>query len=298
MEESHPFVVIGLGEVAWDVVAGKRQLGGPPANVVFHAQALGARGVLASSVGQDRSGEKLLEAMSDMGLAIGVVHLDTAHPTAEVNVTLDNHGSPTYEVPDEAAWDYLPFGPECAKLARKADAICFGTLASRNLHSRDCIRKFLENAMPGCLRIFDVNLRQNYYCRDLIQDLLEHTEVLKLNEDELPVVSDLLNLSGSTKERMESLMDRFALNAVALTRGARGSVLMTPGQLEVHHGLRVESIENTLGASDAFTAVLTKGLLCEWPLAEISERANRLASHVCTLPGAMTLHPHYGLVEH
>lgn len=297
MEETHPFVVIGLGEVEWDVVAGKRQLGGAPANVVFHSQALGARGVLASSVGQDPAGEELLEAMSDVGLAVGVVHLDTAHPTAVVEVTLDSHGSPAYEVPVEAAWDYLPFGPECAKLARKADAICFGTLASRNPHSRECIHKFLECAMPGSLRVFDVNLRQGQFSRDLIQDLLEHTEVLKLNEDELPVVSDLLNLSGSTKERMEALMDRYALNAVALTRGARGSVLMTPGQLEVHHGLRVDFVENTLGASDAFTAVLIKGLLCEWSLAEISERANRLASHVCTLPEAMTLHPHYGLVE-
>lgn len=297
MEESHPFVVIGLGEVEWDVVADKRQLGGPPANVVFHAQALGARGVLASSVGQDRSGEELLEAMSDVGLGIGVVHLDSGHPTAEVNVTLDSHGSPSYEFLDDAPWDYLPFAPECAKLARKADAIYFGTLASRNPHSRDCIRKFLECAMPGSLRVFDVNLRQGHYSRDLIQELIEHTEVLKLNEDELPVVSELLNLSGSTKERMESLMNRFALNAVALTRGARGSVLMTPGQLDVHHGLRVDAVENTLGASDAFTAVLIKGLLCEWPLAEINERANRLASHVCTLPGAMTLHPHYGLVE-
>lgn len=296
MKESQPFVVIGAGEVQWNVLSGERQLGGAPANVVYHAQALGAKGVIASSVGQDEAGQELLEAMSDAGLPIGVVHLDPARPTAEVQVTLDSHGSPSYAVPDLAAWDYLPFRPECAKLASKADAICFGTLASRSSHSRDCIQQFLESAMPGCLRVFDVNLRHQFYSRDLIQDLLEHTEVLKLNEDELPVISGLLNIGGSTKERMEVLMDKFALSAVALTRGARGSVLMTPGQLDVHHGHRVELVENTLGASDAFTAALVMGLLHEWPLPEISERANRLASHVCTAPGAMTPHPPHALI--
>jgi fructokinase len=296
MEESHPFVIIGLGEVQWDVLSDDRQLGGAPASVVYHAQALGARGVIASSVGQDPGGQELLAAMTDLGLAIGVVHLDPARPTAEVQVSLDAHGSPGYEVPELAAWDYLPFRPECAKLARKADAICFGTLASRNPHSRDCIRKFLQSAVPGCLRVFDVNLRQKFYSRDLLQDLLEHTEVLKLNEDELPIVSGLLNIGGSTKDRMEALMDKFALDAIALTRGARGSVLMSPSHLEVHHGHRVDDVENTLGASDAFTAMLVMGLLHEWPLSEISERANRLASHVCTMSGAMTAHPQLAVV--
>lgn len=297
MEESQPFVIIGLGEVHWDLLPEARQLGGAPARVVYHAQALGARGVIASSVGQDLVGQELLAAMTDLGLAIGVVHLDPARPTAEVQVTLDGHGRPSYAVPDLAAWDYLPFRPECAKLASKADAICFGTLASRNPHSRDCIRKFLESAMPGCLRVFDVNLRQKYYSRDLLQELLEHTEILKLNEDELPIVSGLLNIGGSTKERMETLMDKFALDAIALTRGARGSVLMSPGHLEVHHGLRVDSIENTVGASDAYTAMLVMGLLQEWPLAEISEQANRLASHVCTLSGAMTPQPQWAALQ-
>ena len=150
--------------------------------------------------------------------------------------------------------------------------------------------------MPGCLRVFDVNLRHRHYSRELIQDLLEHAEVLKLNEDELPIVSGLLNIGGSTKERMETLMDKFALDAVALTRGARGSVLLSRGHLEVHHGLRVDFVENTLGASDAFTALLVMGLLQEWPLSEISERANRLASYVCTRRGAMPPHPQYAPV--
>jgi len=287
MAETQPLFVVGLGEVQWDVLPDGRQLGGAPANVVYHAQALGAKGVIASSVGQDSAGRELLDAMSQAGLSIGVVHLDAARPTAEVRIELDSHGTPTYEVPELAAWDNLPFRTECVKLARKADAICFGTLASRNPDSRGCILQFLESVMPGCLRVLDVNLRQKVYSRTLIQDLLEHAEVLKLNEDELPVVSSLLNIGGSTKERMESLMDKFALGAVAVTRGARGSVLMTPDHLEVHHGVRAEAVENTLGASDAFTATLVMGLLQGWPLGEISERANELASHVCTSRSSM-----------
>jgi len=295
MGELYPFVVIGVGEVHWDVLPEGRQLGGAPANFVYHAQALGAKGVLTSSVGQDAAGHELLRSMSDVGLNIGVVHLDSARPTAEAQVILDNHGSPTYVMPELAAWDYLPFRTECAKLAAKADAICFGTIASRNSHSRDCIRKFLQSAMPGCLRVLDVNLRQQHFSRELVQDLLEHAEVLKLNEDELPIISGMFNIGGSIKERMERLMDKFALDVVALTRGARGSVIMAHGQLEVHHGLRVNFLSNTVGASDAFTAVLVMGLLNEWPLWEISERANRLASYVCTLPAAMTPHPQYAL---
>lgn len=290
MEESHPFVVVGLGEVQWDRLPAGPQLGGSIANTIYHAQALGAKGIIASSVGEDRAGRRLLESMAKLGLSVGVVHLDSVRSTAEVRVTLDAHGSPSYDVPESAAWDYLPFRAECAKLARKADAICFGTLASRNANSRECIRKFLECALPGCLRVFDVNLRQNYFSRELLQDLLEHTEVLKLNEDELPVVSELLNIGGSTKDRMEVLMDRFALTAVALTRGARGSVLMSPGQLDVHHGIRVDNVVNSLGASDAFTAMLIKGLILDWPLAEIGEQANRLASFICTVSGAMVPH--------
>lgn len=296
MEELHPFVVIGVGEVEWDRLSSGRQPGGAPASVVYHAQRLGAKAVLASSVGDDPAGHALLDSLSEAGLSVGVIHLDPARSTAEVDVTFDQHGSPSYHYPEIAAWDFLPFRPECARLAAKADAIIFGTLASRNPHSRECIRKFLESAMPGCLRVFDVNLREGSgYSRKFLEELLEHSEVLKLNEDELPVVTELLNIRGSIKERMEVLMDQFALDAVALTRGARGSVIMTPDQLEVHHGLRVEHVENTLGASDAFTAVLVMGLLQEWSLSEISDRANRLASYVCTLPGAMTPHPEYAL---
>jgi len=291
MGSSEPYIVVGLGEVLWDLLPEGKQLGGAPANFTFHAQALGARGVLVSAVGEDALGGEIIDTLERHGLETGYVARDKAHPTGTVSVTVDGDGVPSYTIHEGVAWDYLTFSERCDALAREADAICFGSLASRNPDSRGCIHRFLESAMPGCLRVFDVNLRQQYYDGALLQTLLEHTEVLKLNEDELPVIAELLNIPGSTKERMDALLDRFALDAIALTRGARGSVLLTPGQLAVHQGVRADRLADTVGAGDAFTAMVVTGLLNEWPLDEISERANLLAAHVCAHHGAMAPHP-------
>lgn len=291
MAAEESYLIVGLGEVLWDMLPEGKQLGGAPANFTYHAQSLGARGALVSAVGDDPLGREILEQLNVNGVDTRYVNVDPAHPTGTVSVTLDGDGVPSYVIHEQVAWDYLPFSPECNALAAEADAICFGTLGSRNPHSRECIRLFLEAAMPGCLRVFDVNLRQAYYSHDLLVDLLERTELLKLNEDELPVISDLLNISGSTKERMEAVLKRFALDAVALTRGARGSVILTPDEMAVHQGAHVENMVDTVGAGDSFTAMVVTGLLHEWPLEEISERANMLAGHVCAHAGAMAPHP-------
>lgn len=291
MSSSGPFIVVGLGEVLWDMLPEGKQLGGAPANFTYHAQALGARGYVVSAVGQDELGQEILDTLGYHGLATDYVQRDKAHPTSRVSIEMDAEGVPAYNIHEGVAWDFLNFTERDAALAREAHAICFGSLASRNRHSQESIRKFLEAAMPGCLRVFDVNLRQRYYSQELLLGLLEHAEVLKLNEDELPVLADLLNIPGSTKDRMEALVKRFALDCIALTRGGRGSLLMTPDGLEVHKGVRVENMADTVGAGDSFTAMVVTGLLNGWPLDEISERANQLAGHVCGHHGAMAPHP-------
>lgn len=298
MGSRDPKVVVGLGEVLWDMLPEGKQLGGAPANFAYHAQALGARGVVVSAVGEDELGEEILETLTGHGLDTTYVHRDKAHPTGTVSVTLDGEGVPAYTIHEDVAWDFIPFTEAGKALAASASAICFGSLASRNRHSRESIRKFLEAAMPGCLRVFDINLRQDYYSGEVLGLLLERSDVLKLNEDELPVLAGLLNISGSTKQRMEVLLDQFALSCIALTRGARGSVLVAPGELEVHHGTRVDNLADTVGAGDSFTAMVVTGLLHGWPLAEINERANRLAAHVCSHHGAMAPHPEgIGMLE-
>lgn len=282
-----PFLIVGLGEVLWDLLPDGKQLGGSPANVAYYAQLLGGTGAVISAAGRDPLGRGLLSSLEGRGLSTRYISEDASRPTGVVSITLTDRGQPAYVIDEDVAWDHIPFNDASADLARNADAICFGTMASRNPHSQACIQKLLDTAMPGCLRVFDVNLREQYYSRELLETLLEHTEVLKLNEDELPVITGLLNISGSTKERMEALLNRYALDAVALTRAARGSVLLTPGMLEVHHGVRVDGVVDTVGAGDAYTAVLVTGLLHEWPVEEISDRANQLAAQVCMHAGAI-----------
>ncbi len=291
MAEETPFVVVGLGEVLWDMLPEGKQLGGAPANVVFHANALGAQCAMVSCVGKDPLGRELRELLQVNGLGVEFISEDPAHPTGTVSVSVSSDGQPSYTIHEKVAWDYMPFRTEDKMLAARANAVCFGTLASRNPHSWESIRRFLDATMPGCLRVLDVNLRQRYYSREIIHDLLNHAEVLKLNENELPMITALLNIDGSTKERMEKLLSEFALHAVALTRGARGSVLLTQDSLEVHHGICIDTIVDTVGAGDAFSAVLIMGLLHEWSLEEISNRANQLASIVCCQAGAMASHP-------
>lgn len=291
MAENTPYLVVGLGEVLWDMLPEGKQLGGAPANFAFHANEMGARGIVVSCLGDDPLGRELRELLQVNGLSVDAISEDQAHPTGTVSVTVSEGGQPDYTIHEDVAWDYIPFRNDYQALAAQADAVCFGTLASRNPHSRESIRRFLDATMPGCLRVLDVNLRQSYYSREIIHDLLSRADVLKLNEDELPVITSLLNIAGSTKERMEELLHRYALQTIALTRGARGSVLLTPGLLEVHHGLRIDTIVDTVGAGDSFTAVLVVGLLQKWSLEEINQRANQLAGFVCGHHGGMASHP-------
>ncbi len=293
MAENTPFKIIGLGEVLWDMLPEGKQLGGAPANFTYHANALGAEGIVVSSVGQDALGTELREQLQINGLSVAALAEDAAHPTGTVTVTLADGGQPDYTIHENVAWDFIPFSPDYQKLAAEADAVCFGTLASRNPHSRESIRRFLDATMPRCLRVLDVNLRQDYYSAELVQTLLERADVLKLNEDELPIIASLVSIEGSSKERMEKLMAQYALQCIALTRGARGSILLTPGLLEVHHGLRIDTVVDTVGAGDSFTAVLVTGLLNHWSLEDINERANQLAGFVCGQAGGMATHPEH-----
>lgn len=291
MPNNEPFLVLGLGEILWDVLPEGKQLGGAPANFAYHAAALGARGVTVSAVGDDPEGREILATLDARGLDTSYIHVDRAHPTGTVTVTVDGSGVPAYTIHEGVAWDYIPFTDAALALARRANAICFGSLASRNPHSRETIRRLLDAAVPGCIRVLDVNLRQHYYSEEVILALLDRAEVLKLNEDELPAISDLLRIPGSTRERLNAMMDRFALDLIVLTRGGQGSILAAPGEFEEHPGTPVEKLADTVGAGDSFTAMAVMGLLRGWPLGVISERANRLAAHVCAHPGAMAPHP-------
>ena len=280
-------VLVGLGEVLWDMLPTGRQLGGAPANFAYHAQALGARGVVASRVGDDDLGRAICRSLDEKGLELTHVCVDTTHPTSTVSVDLDDRGQPRFTIHEDVAWDFLETTPELLDLAAHADAVCFGSLAQRSDVSRKTICRFLEATGPDCLRVFDVNLRQHYYSEAIVRESLGRADVLKLSAEELPVVGELLAVTGPDNEMLGRLLEAFSLQAVALTRGEQGCLLSTANENAEHPGYTPGRIADTVGAGDAFTAALALGLLEGRPLGAVAAYANRLASYVCSQEGAM-----------
>jgi fructokinase len=278
-------LVVGIGEILWDLLPSGRQMGGAPANFAFHARALGAESAIVSAVGDDEPGRAILAELDRRGLNRGGIATVPFVPTGQVEVRLDAAGVPRYEIREGVAWDEIPWTPRAAELAAAADAVSYGTLAQRSEVSRRTIDAFLAATRPDCLRVLDLNLRQAYYGRELIRGLLERTTILKLNDDELRIVGGMLSLPGPETEVLRGLLKAFPLTAIALTKGRAGSRLIGRDRDVVHPGYPVEPVD-TVGAGDAFTAALVTGLLTNKSWEDISETANRLASHVCTRQGA------------
>lgn len=294
-EPSLPPLAIGLGEILWDLLPSGKQLGGAPANFAFHAQALGATSAVVSAVGRDELGTEILDRLRGLGLDTRYVAVDPRHPTGTVSVSLDAAGVPSYVIHADVAWDFIPDSQGLRELAGRAQVICFGSLAQRSPVSRGTVHAFLGASRPEALRIFDINLRQHYYTAEAVRASLALATVLKINDEELPRVAELLGLPRDEGGTMRALFERFPLRVVALTRGGRGSSLYAPGDVSHHAGFPV-AIVDTVGAGDAFTAALAMGLLRGRPLARINELANRLAAFVCSQPGATPVVPE-GLVR-
>ena len=240
---------------------------------------------VVSCVGRDELGDEILAYLDRLGLGHEHIAVDPEHPTGTVSVQLDAMGKPNYVIHEQVAWDYLSLLPQTLGLATRADAVCFGSLAQRSAGSRLAIRDFLAATRPECLRVFDANLRQRYYNVDSIAVALEAADVLKLNDEELPVIARLLSIRGNVEEMLGTLCRRYNLKLIALTEGDRGSLLFSPQARSRHAGHRT-AVVDTVGAGDAFTAVLAFGLLSGASLDAINEQANRVASFVCSRAGA------------
>lgn len=284
--------LIGIGEVLWDMLPAGRQLGGAPANFAYHAHALGGSGIIVSAVGDDALGREIIQQLHGMELNTDYLNNNPSRPTGTVTVSVNEDGQPDYTIHENVAWDYLTPSDNLITLAAQAHAVCFGSLAQRSPTSRKTIQHFLKQTSPQCLRIFDINLRQSYYGIELIQQLLQLSNVLKLNDEELMSLAELLQLSGSESKILEQIQQKHDLNLIALTRGSRGSLLFTDQARSEHPGFPTE-VADTIGAGDAFTAALALGLLREYSLEQINECANRIASFVCTQTGATPILPEY-----
>jgi fructokinase len=284
------FNIVGLGEVLWDCLPGGKQLGGAAANFAYVCTQLGNRGVIASRVGTDKSGDEILQELAAAGVDVSYLQRDRQCPTGTVKISLQD-GQPSYQITENAAWDFLEWTPEWQHLAEKCDAVCFGSLAQRNAVARQTIGGFVRSTRRNCLKIFDLNLRRNYFSADLLRASLQPASVVKLNHEELPVVAELLGLKSSGEaERMQELRRNFDLNLVCLTRASRGSLLVDENEISEHSGIKVK-IADTVGAGDSFTAALAHGILHHWNLAEINENANRVGAFVASSTGAMPEFP-------
>lgn len=276
-------VVVGLGEILWDMLPTGTFLGGAPANFAFHANQLGAQGLVVSAVGQDELGDRVFTELQSLKLGTEGINKNS-QPTSTVTVTTIG-GQPTYIIHENIAWDDLSL-ETLSDFAPTADAVCFGSLAQRNSRSRLAIQDFVQNTGKHCLRVFDVNLRQNFYSHDVIRESLLLSNVLKLNHEELPVLAQLLVLPPEPDATIRALLHQFGLRMIALTRGGNGSSLYTKWRTSHHPGYPVEHLVDTVGAGDSFTAALVMGFLRQDDLDVLHDRAARLANFVCTQRGA------------
>lgn len=276
--------LVGIGEVLWDLLPGGRQLGGAPANFAYHGSQLGADAWVLSRVGCDAAGRDLLQALERLGVRTEAVEQDETAPTGTVTIAVAADGQPQYTIHENVAWDRIAGDLAGRRAVAAADAVCFGTLAQRSDTSRQTIRALLETAPGDALRIFDVNLRQHYYSRALIEESLALANVVKVNDVELPRLTELFNLPGQERQQLAELARRFDLHLVTYTRGSQGSLLYSDGRYADHPGVAAK-VADTVGAGDAFTAALALGWLAGWPLEEINRHASEVAAFVCSQPG-------------
>jgi fructokinase len=279
------FNIIGMGEILWDLLPSGKQLGGAPANFAFHARGLGARSRVISRVGRDPLGAEILQRLGALGLPTAVIQVDPSAPTGTVSVELLAGGQPRFAIHEDVAWDHLALEAAALAAVAEADAVCFGTLAQRREPARGTIQALLAAVRPGALRILDINLRQHYYSREIIETSLRLANVVKCNDSELPVLAAMLGLRGSARGQIEQLARERAQRLVCLTRGAQGSLLYAGGQWADEPGEPVV-VKDTVGAGDAFTAALAVGMLAGRPLDAINRRANQVARYVCSCEGA------------
>ena len=269
----------------WDVLPEGKKLGGAPANFAYHVSQFGFESRIVSAIGPDMLGEELLSGLGDKGLDCMIETVP--YPTGTVQVELDGNGIPCYDIRQDVAWDNIPFTPGLEALAKTTGAVCFGSLAQRSPVSRDTINRFIDAMPEGSLRIFDINLRQNFYTKDIVCNSMRKCNILKINNEELETVSVMLGLpDGPQQSRAKALLSMFGLKALILTCGATGSHVFTSEETSYIATPQVE-VADTVGAGDSFTAAFVSGLLKGLDIRQAHRLAVETSAFVCTQEGAM-----------
>jgi len=284
-------IVVGMGEALWDVLPEGKKIGGAPANFAYHVSQFGLDSCAVSAIGDDPLGLELLENFKDKGV---YYHIDTVpYPTGTVQVEIDQAGIPQYEIKENVAWDNIPYTAELERLAQRTRAVCFGSLAQRNIVSRSTINRFLD-AIPekkDPLVVFDVNLRQGFYNKEILCQSMTRCNILKINDEELVTVSRMFGYPGiDLQDKCWILLGKYNLKMLILTCGINGSYVFTPGNVSFQPTPKVV-VADTVGAGDSFTAAFIASILKGRSVAEAHQRAVQVSAFVCTQNGAMPVLP-------
>ena len=278
-------VIVGLGEALWDCLPDGSKLGGAPANFAYHASQFGNDAYAISAIGNDALGDQTLKEFDEKHLKYVMPRVD--YPTGTVQVELDEEGIPTYDIKQNVAWDNIPFTPEIENVAKHCGCVCFGSLAQRNKISRDTIHRFIDTTPMSCLKIFDINLRQNFYTKEIIQESLKACDILKINDEELVTIGRLFGYPGlDIENKCYLILGKYNLKMLVLTCGTNGSYVFAPGVKSYQPTPKVE-VDDTVGAGDSFTGSFASAILAGMPIKEAHKLAVEVSAFVCTQPGAM-----------
>lgn len=283
-------IVVGMGEALWDVLPEGKKIGGAPANFAYHVSQFGLESRVVSAVGDDKLGMEILENFREKKLSAMVEVVP--YPTGTVQVELDAEGVPCYDIKEGVAWDNIPYTPTLEGLAQCTKAVCFGSLAQRSVVSRETINRFLD-AMPSedTWKIFDINLRQGFYTKEILCNSFEKCNVLKINDEELVTVSRMFGYPGiDLQDKCWILLAKYNLKMLILTCGVNGSYVFTPGHVSFVETPKVE-VADTVGAGDSFTAAFVSSVLQGLSVTEAHKLAVETSAYVCTQNGAMPVLP-------
>lgn len=278
--------VIAVGEIVWDMLPAGKQLGGAPLNFAFFSKELGAEAYAVSAIGNDALGDETLAVASATGVNLDYLQRNNL-PTSRVLISLDNEGVPQYEIVENVAWDALECPQMILDLVKDASVMCWGSLAQRSVTSRQSVLAMLSAAPKECVKVFDINIRQHYYSREVIETSLGYADILKLNEDELPLVASLLGLSGQERDIVRQLIEKYALKYLVYTHGADFSEVYSATGEYSHVPTPKVKVVDTVGAGDSFTAVFVTSILQGLSMAESHARAVEVSAYVCTQNGAI-----------
>ena len=282
--------IVGLGEALWDVLPEGKKLGGAPANFAYHAGQFGLDTIAISALGEDALAEETVEALKEHNLNYLMPRVP--YPTGTVQVTLAEGGIPTYEIKEGVAWDNIPYTNEMADIAKSARAVCFGSLAQRNSVSRENIRKFLADTPADCLKICDINLRQQFYSKEVLEDSFKLCNILKINDEELVVVNRMFGYEGlDMRQTCEKMVQDYGLKMLVLTCGTNGSYVFTDDGLTSFQDTPKVEVADTVGAGDSFTGSFCACIINGKPVQEAHKTAVAVSAFVCTQNGAMPVVP-------